>query len=361
MKPLDKKDASLLFRLLNIWLFFVVILYILSNLPRWPLPILPWINVALYFLLFLLMVAIIKRDRYNRDIFIFLSIPFFLYSISIIKIIVGPSFLINNGYVSYLLDFLFSFCGTITFEFAIIYIVIKYLLPEKKAWIRYLITASVFLPVTFLNFAPYILNHMHIFSFGDDGLYYADMAARLLRNHGLTFAYMVVYAGFLYRTDRILGIYINLLMASLFVFLSLEMVQFTFFDRQLHLEIFSGIILTLNLIVMAGILAKKYLFTCSEYGRFYETLIENKFRMGKVKIQAYKSESNAILFKALKLYLSQRRVYLAFIGIVFVSSCIFFHFPTFYMLITTVLVGSLVLLLVYINALHRKREKHFAE
>ena len=268
----------------------------------------------------------------------------------------GPDFLIfHDEFTPYRVSHFFQLSGAISFEFAIIYIVLKYLLLNQKTWLRYLIAVAVLIPVVWLNFKPYLLNPNYMFQFEPTTLYYPDIAARLLRNHGLTFVYMVVYGIFLYRTGRVLGVYINLLMASLFVFLTLEMVQFSFIDRQLRLEIFSGSILSLNLVILAGILAKKFLFNCSEYGQFYESLIQNKFKMGKVKILAYRSESNATLFRALKLYIAQRSNYLVFILIIFIVSFIVLKVPAYLTVILSVLAGSVIVILLYINALHKKR------
>ncbi len=357
MLKLSKKDMTLLFSLVNIWLGFVLFLWVISHLPHWEnlTTFLSWVNEAFYFLLFLLSLSIFLRESNNKFIFLNLTVYFLANWLSISTIFTGNAYIIGSDALSYRLFHYKSMITTFLFDFTVIFAVVRYILPDRKSILHYLLTAAVVFPVFLFVFFPYLRDPLLMFNQGE--AYFARIGRCIVSCHGLALAFLILYGVLLFRTDQVLGVYINLLLACMFVILAVEIVNFSFFPQLFLIYNFSQVVLTLNLVFLSFILFKKFCYNCSEYGKFYESLISRKISLGKIEIQRYRSETNAFLLRALKLYITQRRRFLFLVVLVFGLSAALYRFPGFYTLIVCVFSFSIAVLLLFFDALHRKREK----
>src|SRR4030042_5279217 len=203
-------SLKLLFRLLNIWLAFVMLLFISSNFPHWEnVEFHTWINIAFYFLMFLLSIAIVFRDKNNKDIFINLTIFLVANSLTFINFFIGDDYLLGNNHVSYYFFVLKKLTYSFLFNYFIIYTVVKYWLSFKKAWKSYLLTCSILLPFFVFIFYPYLRYEDYISTLGAH--YLSDLYQRMFFIHILSLIFVILYFHMWYKKDVILGEYINLL------------------------------------------------------------------------------------------------------------------------------------------------------
>lgn len=356
---MSKNGTHILYRILNVWFAFIALLLCSSYLPNWnTMSYHGWLNEAAYFLLFIISVSIFLKEGNNRDIYFNFSVFFLLHSFSFLNIFIGDEALFGNAYISYYFfaykKIILSFC----FNFIIIYVVLKYLFSNKKPWVIYILTFVILLPIFLSRFFPYISNHRFIFTFRDPLSLLIDLSQRMFLAHIISILFVGLYSYLLYKNDRILGTYINLIMASSFVFLVTELV--TLLSQIYGLQIFSAsqYVLSLNLIFLGLIFFKKLFFLCSEYGQFYEALINKKIIMGKVKIKRYRNEINAQMLRFLLFYIYHRRNYLLMLCLLTTISLAYFRFPTYFTINIIVLVICSLILFWFVNSLYKRRAKN---
>ena len=351
-----KNNSNLLFRQLNIWFAFIAVLFISSHLSHWQnVSSHAWINQALYFLLYLLATTIFLKEGYNKDIFFNLSLVLLALSFSFLNIFIGNEYLFGNDYMMFWFFGYKKLTICFLFNFFIIYVVLKYIFSNQKVWKLYLYSLIVLLPVFVYNFYPYIKSTQYVFIIRDT--FYIDISKRIFFIHTFSLFFIFLYGFLLYKTDKIIGEYINPLMAFFFIFLITDMVDKLSEIFSFRVFSISLYILTFNLIFLCGILLKKLFFLCTEYGQFYETLIQNKARLGNVQIQRRHSKSNAILIKVLKLYFYQRRNYLITLSLLTAVGFGYFRFPAFFTINVVAFASCFIILFWFVNTLYKRREQ----
>lgn len=353
---MTKINPNLLFRLINIWLAFVAVLFISSYFPHWQnVSSQAWINESIYFLLLLLAVSILIKDVNNRDIFINLSLYLLVHSLSFLNIFIGEKYIFGNSYTQYYIFHYKNMSFCFIFNFFIIYTVIKYMLTNQKTQVLYILTFAILLPIFITNFFPYLKFPKFIFTLGDK--YLNDLYQRTFLTNGLSFIFVCLYGYLLYKKDKILGEYINLLMASLFVFLVTNMIDNLSVIYKFKVFSISQYMLTINLIFLTIILLKKLCFLCSDYGKFYENLIRRKTSMGKIQVKRHRSKMNALLLRTLKLYLYQRRNYILLLILLTSIAFSYFEFPKFITINLIAYICCFLILFWFIDALYKRRER----
>jgi len=351
-----KNNPNQIFMLLNTWFAFVAILFISSHLPHWQnVSYHGWINEALYFLLFLLATFIFSREVHNRDIFINMSIFLFMHSFSFLNIFIGDKYLFGSNYTGYYFFLYKKMILCFLFNFAVIYIVFKYLFLGEKRWFLYTFTFAVLVPVSGIHLYPYIKNPSIIFSVGQK--FSIDLYRRLLLTQSLSFFFILLYGYLLYKKDRIIGEYINPLMAFLFIFLVTDMVNKFSKVYQFQIYSISQYVLTINLVFLSIVLFKKLFFLSSEYGQFYEALINKGVKTGKIRVQRRHGELNALIIRFLKLYFYQRRNYLLVLSLLAFIGFGYFQLPKFFTINVTVFLLCFLILFWFISILYKKRAK----
>jgi len=353
---MENNNSNLFFKILNIWFAFIVVLFFSSYLPRWEnVTIHSWINEAIYFFLFVLAVAITRKERNNRDIYINLSLFLLAYSFSFLNIFIGDDYLLGNNRA--LLNFYVYKRIILCFfaNLAIFYIVIKYLFRNQKVWFLYSITLFLLVTLMFVHFYSYFINPEYVYSL--KGQLYSDLNRRLFFLLCFSLFLILLYAYFLYKTDNILGSQINLLMTFFFIFVIFDMSDSLSEMYNFHVYSIALYVCSFNLIFLCIILLKKLLFVSSDFGQFYEALITNRINMGKLKIQRYRSQMNALLIRFLRSYLSKRYIYILSLIFIVAITVIHFQFPTFFTINLIVLSLSIIVLFYFIFALYKRRGK----
>ena len=219
-----------------------------------------------------------------------------------------------------------------------------------------MLSLGILLPILIYHFFPYLKNPDYIFTLGNNN-YLKDLSFRLFLAGGITFPFILIYGYILFNKDRSIGEYINELMAFFFVFYVIDSIDKLSVVYDFEILFIRNHILTLNLLFLSFILFKKMCFLCSDYGQFYESLITQKVKLGKVKIQRRKTERNVLLFKILKIYFTQRRNYLLTLGLMFMITFLYFRFPNYVTLNIIAFIGCFLVLFSFIYALYKKRSR----
>lgn len=353
MEAINSKITHFLF---NVWLGFITLLLLSSYFPHWPnVNFQSWFNGALYFFLFILTLGIIIKEQHNRDIFVNLSIFFFVVSFSFLNIFIGDDFLFGNNTIGYYMHIYKNIFYNFAFQFFIIYTVIKYTYSKLHTAFKYIISLTILGCVYCFNFLPYFLDSTHIKALKDR--LYIDLNQHLLNTSIFSLLFILIYGYLLYRKDRLIGTYINSLIACFFIFLVSNIMSQLSEVYQFGIYKAGQYILTLNLCFLCFVLVKKLYFLSSEYGQFYESLINQRILLGNIKIKRHRSEVNAKLFRFLKYYIYHRRNYI--LGLTFISILILFYynFPTYFTLNLVALVFCFTLLFIFINILYKRRAR----
>ncbi len=349
-------NQKLLYYILNIWLAYITILFVSSYLPHWQnVNFHTWINQAIYFLLFLLSFSIYKKEIYNKDVFFNLSLYLFAISLNILNIFIGDDCLVGNYEIAYYFYHYNTLFLYFLFNFFIIYTIIKYIFSNQKTYKLYLITFILLSATYGFHFYPYFRNPQLVSELGNN--YLLDLQRRLFFSQSLSYLFMLLYGYYLYKKDRILGEYINVIMACCFLGLNMDII--VMLSSIYNFEIFSvnQYMLTINLVILCITLFKKLSFLCSNYGQFYESLINKKIHLGKIQIKRQRSEVNAFLIRFIKIYLYQRRNYLFSLGLLSVIGCSYFELPKGIIVHIIGYAGCLFVLFLFIHALYKRRAK----
>ncbi|MBN2030332.1 hypothetical protein JW824_08815 [bacterium] len=352
-----KINQKILFRILNVWFAYLMILLFSSYLPHWEsIDYYNWINQAIYFLLFILSFSVFTKETFNKDLFLNLSIYLFVMSFSFLNIFLGDDYLLGNDNVSYYFYHYKTLLFCFFFNLFIIYTVLKYLFPNIRKFNLYLVCLTFLIPIFIVQFSPYIKD-LKLVNTLTSGQYLSDLNRRVLLTYGFSLPFFIIYGYRLYKKDRIIGEYINMVMACFFIYICMDLIDMLSAVFHFRLYNISQYILTINSILICVILFKKLSFLTSEYGQFYESLVHNKINLGKIQIKRQRSEVNSRLIKFIKLYFYQRRNYLFSLVFICIIGCSYFELPKGLIVNMIGYVGSLFVLFLFIHALYKRRAK----
>jgi len=352
----EKKNTKLLYRTLNIWFAFIALVSFSINLPHWSIITYHMlINVVIYFLLFIVSFSIFHKEKNNRDVYFNFSILFLLHSLSFLNIFLGDDCFLGNNLISWYIYAYKTIALNFCFNFVIVFIVLKYLFSDLKSWMIYLLTFMLLALVFTGRFFPYIQNPIIIFD--PENATEIDLAKRMFLANIISFLFVMLYSYNLYKSDKILGTYINLYIAAFFVWLVTQFITLSSHVYGFQTYETSSYILTFNLLFMGMISFKILFFLCSDYGEFYESLINKKISTGKVKIKRYRIDMNVQILRFLKFYFYHRRNYLLLLFFLFTIMLAYYRFPKFFTMSIIALLLSSFTLFGFVNILYKRRAK----
>ncbi len=347
---------NLLFKLLNAWFAFVAMLILASAFPHWKnTDQLFWINEALYFLVFLFSIFISLKDRHNRDIYINLSIYLAIVVASFLQVFMGKEYMIGNNYTLFYYLQYSIVARSLFLNVFVVYTVVKQVFYKWQMGKRYALTAVIVLPVVVYCFYPYLSDPQHIFAM--ELAYRKDLYSRLFTSNHLSLVFLLLYGYLVYKKDHPLGEYINSLMAFFFFFSIFNAVDNLALILQFKIPQISQYFLMACLVILTAVLFQKLCFLASDYGQFYEALLNRKVDMERFKIQRRRSRVNTLTMKILNIYFHQRRFYL--ISLCWVSGVVFLHLHASRFITVNIAAFLLCFLVVFafVNSLYRKRER----
>lgn len=345
---------QLIYRLLNIWLGFFVLIIFTSYLPHWEnVKFLTWIVYAIKFWFFLCVLNIAKRECYNKDIFINLSILFLIDIIGFVNIFIGDNYLFGNNSLAYFIYQYHTIIYHFFLSFSILFIIIKLTFLSIKRLMHYLITFIILMLAIGIIFSPYFIAPTHAFLSKNGFL--SDLFKRTFQLNIFTLLCTIYYGFFIYRNNRILGEYINLLVSYFFIYLFADLIENLSMVYQFQSYNIRLYIITFNFIFLSFILFKKLIYTYSDFGQFYESLLAGQYSFSKVKIIPRNQNSNTLALKVIKIYIHQRRQYLLTLLVLLGVGVFFFELPACFTFNLVALIFGFSIILIFYDALYKKR------
>lgn len=265
--------------IINLWCSFNLILIISYFFIEHDVNILFWMNSSVYFFLSLLSLFIAIRDRYTKDVFINLTIMFFLYSISIAFKLFSAKGATATGAVTNNLPLYGNIMLKFVMMYSIFYLVLKYIFKNKEKWSLYFITLVLTTATISLCFSKYVLESS-LFIQNTDPI---NIGA--LISNAIAIISIILYAGTLYRFDRPNGHYIHVLLIGFFMHQVFGLVDIIFKIYGNMVDVVNESILLMNLLFLILVLSKKLRYTYSPFGEFYEGLIFSKHKVLNLKIK----------------------------------------------------------------------------
>ncbi|MCG8606712.1 hypothetical protein MJD09_17230, partial [bacterium] len=287
------------FRIINLWLFYILFLIVFSNLPHVSFPVSSWINCSLYFVLFLQCVYLLKKTKHNKAIFFNLGLFSLVPSLQFINAFVGEGYLFGNDDLAWYFYEYSVIALSFLFALSLIYICIKYLFTNLTTPHLYVLCLAVILPIFVWHYHPFILNKDFIQTADENLLYQRDLYFNFL-----PLCFVVLYSILLYRYDRSLGEHINTLVVSLLMMNLMHVTNLIGWIYNINIFVFSQHVLFVVLCLFLITMFRLVSYTYSEFGQFYNELVIMGNHHG-VPIKRRKSTLESILDFA-KAYLQER-------------------------------------------------------
>ncbi|MBN1350269.1 hypothetical protein JXJ21_12720 [candidate division KSB1 bacterium] len=232
----------------------------------------------------------------------------------------------------------------------IIYAMLKYLLPNKRKLILYLLMLSITLPLTAVNL-------FYILHTPGTGLQAFErfFHFRLLLTYGIpTVLFSILYGIRLYFRDTPNGVYLNPIIFYVFIIAIIKALENValYFDYKMFS--INHYILILNMLILIYIFIRKLNYCYSLFGDFYEDIIYNRKRFNDVVIKR-RGISNMMFYLQVTSFIIDRK-YLAttpiFICLIFFEV---FEVSMMNRINLLVLITIVIFMLLYIHLLYCKR------
>lgn len=347
-------NTSQYFKILNLWLGFVLFLSLISQVPNYITHFMTWVNYSLFFFIFLQCVIIVRKEVNNKAIFINLAAYSLIYSLSFLNSFIGKGAWIENDqlanyifqYRSILLGFLLSI--------SIIYICVRFVFRGISTIQNYLIALLILMPVFIWHFGPYFLDKNYLFDITTKRFDYTIFDQSQLQFTFFSFSLICAYAILLYKEENSLGEYVNALMVCFFILCLLDIVDI--FSVLYHIKLFylSQYVLFTILIMFIVILFRKVNFVYSDFGQFYDCIVVDGNKWG-IPIKRKRNSLAQSFLTTIRQYLVLRKNTFGFVILSFVFSLNYLEISLFLKLNIAAVTFAIIVLFFYISALYQKR------
>lgn len=346
-----KKNLVIHFRVINVWLGFILFLIVISNLPHEAAPMLSWVNCSIYFLLFLQAFYLVRNHHHNRDIFFNIAIFALFHSLSFAIPFFGQNQLLGSDYLAFYFFAYLDLIQSFAFIFCVVYLCIKYLFKDEHLYVTYGLTLAVVIPVFLWQYFPFLFNKTELLELvSQDAM---GIERRMLYTNFLPLFFIVLYGVILYRYDRSLGAHINNIVVCFFIMLIMDMTNLAGYVFRIAAFPFTQYVLLMTLSFFIVTMFRLLNYARSEFAQFYETLVRGENYLG-VPIKRKQSLSLPVLDFA-RAYFHQRKNTVGFLTLVFFFCINIFHVSLFVKVNLGVLSFGLMVLFVYLSALYQKR------
>jgi len=344
------KMFNIHFRVVNVWFTFVLLLIVISNLPHQSAPIISWINCAIYFLLFLQSLYLYKRENYNKDIFLNISLFTLFHSLSFLYVFTGSTELVGNDYTAWYFYGYLSIFQSFFFAFCIVYICVKYFLKNLSTFWLYALSLILVLPFLLWQYYPFIIDKAYIIQH-DSGF---DKS--VLMFDFLPLSFVALYAVLLYKYDWSLGEHINSIMVCFFLMIIMDITNLAGNIYDITIFALSQYVLSLTLSFFILTMFRRLNFAYTEFGQFYDDIVMSGNKWG-VPIKRKKGTSLPVVELA-KAYFHQRKNTVGFLSLISIFCINYFSVSPFLKLNLAVICFGVVVLFFYLTALYQKRLKN---
>ena len=297
---------KLINKVFSIWVMYFLLAILISILPHLEVHFLSWFNYSLYFLLAIISFFISRKDKYLGDVHLNFALTFLFYSLFILSLLVGKNYLIGNNFLMY---YLFVYrkiiLGTLL-SFSVLYLVLRYVLPNWPRWLSYLFAISLVLSLVLIQLKDFIINKKFIFQVGPTELY-----RDLLPLYILPFLALLLYGYIIFRYDRPNGMFVGSFAMALFILLSLAISDLFAAVGYIKRYGVDQYFLAVCLIVMAIILTLRLAILHSEVYLLKERFIFDSSLTTNMSVITHDTETTYIL-KLLKSAITNQYILIAY-------------------------------------------------
>jgi len=344
-----KKNFGIHFRIINVWFGFGLFLILISNLPHQDVTIFSWINVSLYFLLFLQSLYLFFQTQSNKFVFLNIAVFAVLTCIDFTSIFIGQKYLFgSNDLAWYFYEYL-TIALNFSFTLCIVYICINYLFRNFKPVRIYVISLAIILPILLWHFYPALLDKTFIIKqealFDKSVLYF----------NFLPLFFLVFYGILLYKYDKSLGEHINAIMVCLFIMTITEIPNMLGYVYHIMNFQLTQYVLLINLSFFLTTMFRMLNYAHSEFGQLYDSIMVDSKKFG-VPIKRKKSRG-VLIIAFVRAYFHQRRNSIVFGTLFFIFFINYFDVPMFIKLNLAIVSFGGLILFFYLTALYQKRLK----
>ncbi len=342
------KKTDIHFRIINRWLVFILFLVIISNLPHQKAPFFSWLNVSVYFLIFLQASALLAREKSNRLIYLSLALFALFHSLSFANIFVGEGNLIPDDYLRYyLFEYKHILLSGIT-ALCIIHICLRYFLRELSELRTFALSAALVVAVILWQYYPFLVDKEYILDVEDSILYKSVMLFDFL-----PLLFLFLYGFLLYRYDWSLGEHINTLMVTFFIMTIMDLTNYFGNIYEITIFQYTQYVLLTNLALMLITTTRLVNYSFSSFGQLHQSILVTGDTLG-IPIKR-KRTSGAILLDFTKAYFNERRNTVAIIALCGLWCVNFFGSSIFVKINVGVMLIASLILFYYLTALYQKR------
>ncbi|HNW59059.1 MAG TPA: hypothetical protein PKI62_05245 [bacterium] len=252
-------------------------------LPHAPVHFLSWANHSLYTLLLLLAIAIARRDRYKKMVFISLACYFFTLLLAVVPIFAGKNYLFGTNPQCILL-WLYAqipvrFFGALT----VFFLVIHYTVPVRWHRTAHILATLLSLGAAVFLFEPFWSTTRCI----DQAGWLNSFIRRMLPFSILPVVALMIYGLQSFRHNRPDAIYINFLAFQLFFIHFLNIADYIAYTEKIKVYGIDQYFLLGCLIALVMILILRLGALYSEKERFYERVIFDPAYLSRVPVLFY--------------------------------------------------------------------------
>lgn len=266
--------------IIHLWMAYVLISKVVLIFPHWNMPLVALINYDLYYLIFLVSIAIFLKDAYNRYVYLNIAFFAFIYVLGFLTIFLGTTYSIGDDFFQYHIWTYRKILISIITSVTVCYIPVQYLFFERSTAQKYLIAIGVTLPLGFLYFKNFIINPRYLFEAEEN---YMKIFDGILGMNFLALFLLILYGFLFFYLNRPMSGHVNLVAVAFLLFLGVDSVDNFFNKLQKQVPILSQLFLIANLMLFAVILISTLKYIQSEFGKFYEKYRYQQINL-KVKI-----------------------------------------------------------------------------
>jgi hypothetical protein len=296
----SRYSVAVFFKLVNIWVLFNAIMILVSYFPHWPLPLISWLNISLYYFAFLLALYIARADEFNREALMALAFLFFLYSVpSSALVFIGDTASLGSTKLSWIIyRYLYIFIQLV-FSYSIVYFAAKNGFQPKRPLV---LEGAVFVFVTvvwYFHFHTLILDPFH------------PSYNEILIHRKITYFLLPVFSMFVYAVLTPVikpkhGEYSHALMAIL-TFLCMREFAISISEmKKIFLFGLDQYFLTMALVTLNIFLIKKMIYVYSFSGQIYAQLLHNKLVIPNLRLET-RDKKEFTLFRLFLTYVNRKR------------------------------------------------------
>lgn len=337
-----KRNPQILLRSIAYWFAFNSTFLISAIILGYSLPTIMGVNYSISFAIGLLALDIAKNEEFNKDVFTNIGGLFIWIAVSQVAVWWLNPFL-NNQELNSTINFYYGLSVPSLTAYVIIFLGLKYLLPQMNTFLLYLTTTLITGLIIGLNFSLILPVLSPILSSS------ATAPIIYVRIYTLAFIVILIYAIKVYIQDKPTGEYLHLLMIGFFFLILRNLIDHLSCIYFLKHPDENQYLVMVNQLFLATILLKKLNYSLSEFGKFYERQIYGVNKLHDIMlVRRGKGNLNFYLQIGKKLFYNPTRIAIILVGWVILNISMRWSFY----ITLNIMIHFASVILIFLLALH---------